>query len=502
MITLRPYQEELVESIRNSILADHKNIVLCAPTGSGKTVIFSFMVMEHIRKGGKALIVTDRIELMKQASGAFSKLRMDPELIRAGHEPDLMKPLTVAMCETLYRRASRYAGFLKTRTLIIFDEAHKQPFDKLFPYIGPNTVVIGATATPYRSGKQSAMDEFYTDIVQEVDTPDLIAEGYLSQSLTYGVDIDLTGIRKKGNDYDANQLAARYHDRKIYDGVIENYNRICPNTKALLFASNIQSSKDICAKLLLAGLPAAHLDSEMPDYQRKEILKWFAKTSNAILCNIGILTTGFDQPDIKTIILYRATTSLPLFLQMIGRGSRIVRGLKDSFFILDFGNNVKAHNFWESPRTWSLAKKEKKSIGVPVIKTCPKCGALIPGGATKCEYCDHIFLKKTVEPEDNEFAELKLLTHNQIRKKVQAGISPEELDNIREAKGYKVGWAVRQLETEEELRAFAKHKKYHYKWVDRILEAREKIEEKAPEITKSMLNLSLELPKITNLKSL
>ena len=80
----------------------------------------------------------------------------------------------------------------------------------------------------------------------------------------------------------------------------------------------------------------------LPRQQRKErdrILGWFENTKGAVLCNCGILTAGYDCPDIEVIILYRATTSLPLFLQMVGRGSRVT-DVKREFTILDFGNNT------------------------------------------------------------------------------------------------------------------------------------------------------------------
>ena len=161
------------------------------------------------------MVVTDRIELMKQAGGAFERVGLNPELIKAGSNPDLTLPCHVAMVETLSRRAERYATFLASRTMVIFDEAHKCPFDKLFPFLSPSCFVIGATATPYRSGNQPALDEFYTGIVQEVDTPHLVEQGFLAECDTYGVDIDLKGVKKVAGEYDPAQLAQRYEERKV-----------------------------------------------------------------------------------------------------------------------------------------------------------------------------------------------------------------------------------------------------------------------------------------------
>lgn len=409
---LRPYQHKIVKGLRDAILAGHVRLCMCSPTGSGKTKVFCFLVAEHLKKGGKALIITDRIELLKQAGKDFENIQE----IRAGHEPDLMKNLHVAMIETLARRVERYHNYITSRTMIIIDEAHKQAFNKLFPHLSDTTIIIGATASPLRTGNQEAMDEFYTEMVQVIDTPELIELGFLAKARTYGVDIDLKGVKKKGDDYDSDDMAKRYSESKVYDGVIENYNRICPGTKAILFASNRESGKEICLKFNMAGIPAKYLDSDkklISDKERKEILEWFKNTKNGVLVNIGILCTGYDEPTIETVILYRATKSLVLFLQMVGRGSRIIPGVKDTFNLLDFGNNVKTHNFWEAPRTWSLAKKPKKEkVDVAPVKICPSCHAMLNINIGVCPFCEFVFKKEY--GGKNEFAELRLLSPPEI----------------------------------------------------------------------------------------
>lgn len=456
--TLRGYQGQTIEALGASIVfKKNKRIILCAPTGSGKTMMFSYMVSRHLAKGGKALVLTDRVELLKQANGSFTRFSLNPELIRAGHEPDLSLPLHVAMIETLFRRAERYKNYIASRTLIIIDEAHKTAFEKIFPFITVETIVIGATATPFRAGKQKSLNEFYTDIVQEIDTPDLIKLNYLSDVYTYGVDVDLSGIRKKAGDYDIEQLGKMYSDRKIYDGVIENYMRLTPDTKALLFAPNIESSKRVCAELQKAGLPSLHLDSTMSDSSREYIIATFLAMPNMILCNVGILTTGFDCPDIETIILYRATTSLPLFLQMCGRGGRIT-DTKKRFSILDFGNNIKTHGFWEAPRTWSLEKVEKKKK-VPPIKICPKCGAMLPATTFKCKYCGHEMPRSEKEEKEKYFAELKLIPKPQlfdIAKKADVKQKAE----MAKAKLISPFWVLHNCESPEEASAFSNEMGY------------------------------------------
>ena len=127
-----------------------------------------------------------------------------------------------------------------------------------------------------------------------------------------------------------------------------------------------------------------------------------------MLCNCGILTAGYDCPDIETVILYRATTSLPLFMQMVGRGSRITP-TKNKFTILDFGNNIHRLGFWEDKRVWSLEKEtqrtnEKEDAGF--IKICKKCGAILLPSTKICPYCG----AKIKKEEEEIVAELSLLT--------------------------------------------------------------------------------------------
>ncbi len=131
-----------------------------------------------------------------------------------------------------------------------------------------------------------------------------------------------------------------------------------------------------------------------------------------MLCNCGILTAGYDCPDIETIILYRATTSLPLFLQMVGRGSRITP-TKTKFTILDFGNNIHRLGFWEDKHIWSLEKEtqrtnEKEDAGF--IKICKKCGAILPPSTKICPYCGAVIKKE----EKEIIAELSRLTKREM----------------------------------------------------------------------------------------
>lgn len=410
MIELRLYQQTIIESLRQSMRNNNKRIILCAPTGAGKTIMFTYMVKRHLNKGGRALIFTHRKELLNQSSKTFKAFNIYPELITAGSNPNLLHPLHVAMIETLDRRKEDYSLFIQSRTLIIIDEAHLNSFNKLLPYISPSTLVIGATATPYRKGKKiPALKDFYTDLVQNIDVPELLELGYLSRPKSYGIKIDLSGVKSSGADYDTSKY---YEENKMYVGVVENWEKICKGKKTILFASNVENSIQVCNEFKSKGYEAKHIDGNTPSNIRTDILNWFDNTPNAIVCNCGILNAGFDQPDIEAVILYRATTSLPLFLQMVGRGSRITNN-KDSFYILDFGNNIRRFGFWEQPRTWSLQKDEKPTTkkDAAMVKECKNCSAIIPAKTIICPYCG---MENKPKEKTKEFVDLKPLVYRDM----------------------------------------------------------------------------------------
>jgi superfamily II DNA or RNA helicase len=470
MIKLREYQSGTVDGIRKSFSSGKRKVVMCAPTGAGKTAMFSYMVSQAIKKGSNALVVTDRIELLKQAGGSFDRFGIHPQYISAGSYPNLNAPVHVAMVETLARRADKYSEFLSTRRLVIFDESHKSAFDKIFPYLGEDTFVIGATATPFRKGKsQKGMDEFYDDIVQSVDTPELIELGFLSKPNYFGVDVDMTDVKKTAGEFDSRSMQKQYEKLKTFKGVIDNYVRLTPGKKAIVFSAGIENSKQLAEEMDKRGIPAMHLDSNMSKADRDAVLNWFNVTHNGVLLNVGIATTGFDQPDIEVVILYRATTSLPLYLQMVGRGSRVTDS-KSEFTVLDFGNNVKRFGFWDDPREWSLDKVGSSSEGVAPVKTCPECEALVAASIQICGFCGHVFPKQEEESvPEVVLTEIKSKVPDRLLGKMVGDLNVLELSDLQDSGAYKPSfiWRVVRSKGREELAQYAKMRGYSMGWVYR-----------------------------------
>jgi superfamily II DNA or RNA helicase len=461
MISLRDYQIKQITEIRSEMAKGHKRIIMQAATGAGKTVMFSYMIKKANERGKHCMILTDRIELLTQAGGTFEKVGINYSVItkETRHVPS--NRVLICMVETVKRRVKARMDFtvlLKQVDLLIIDEAHKASFNAIFNYIKPECFVIGATATPIRQNGEP-LSKFFSVIVQGTPISQLISEGYLAKPNYFGVPIDLSGVHIKAGEYDEHDLTDLYSETKIFSGLTHNLEKHAKGLKTLIFCPSIAVSLKVADEL-----KCLHVDGEMNKDLRRAIFKKFESDPQGIMTNVGIATTGYDHPQIECGVLYRATRSLPLYLQMVGRISRIAPG-KKSFKILDFGMNVERFGWWHLEREWSLnppKKKNGKKEDVFPVKFCPKCGAILAMICKACEYCGYIY---PVKEEERIFAELQEMEYGELVKKVQ-GMSVKDIEQVRVAKGYKVGWLLRQLKSEQDFKDYAKLKGYHYKWVD------------------------------------
>jgi superfamily II DNA or RNA helicase len=220
--------------------------------------------------------------------------------------------------------------------------------------------------------------------------------GTLVPDVTFGTrdGVDLSGVKIKNGEFDDRELGREYSKTRHVENVVKEYEKNTPNTKALIFNVNVAHSLLVRDAFVAAGYDCRHLDSETPDNERKSVLTWFANTTGAILCNVGILTTGFDDTTVQTVVVNRATMSLPLWIQMTGRGSRACRRTIKKFFnIIDLGANVARHGFWSDARDWRNIfhnpAKPKDKQGIAPSKNCdnPECDCIIPAQARTCPHC-------------------------------------------------------------------------------------------------------------------
>ena len=393
-IKLRDYQRNGANELFLK-LKTNKNVLFQLATGGGKTFVFSFFVKYWLSVNeGNVTILVHRKELLDQTISSLGKLGVKAEgITKDNKKPKFTDRVFVSMVQTLSRRLKKDENYIPNTKLLIIDECHRNDFNNVFPYFS-DAQRIGFSATPISANKKKPLKDYYNDIVCCAGIKDLIKEGNLSHCKTYAIKGIDTRYFKKDNkgEYTYKSMTNQFKNPKMVKNVVESYKKKCLDKKTLVFNVNIEHSIEVCNEFVMAGYDARYLDSKFSNEERVDTLKWFKETDNAILCNVDILTTGFDEPSVECILVNRSTTSLPLWLQMTGRGGRLYPG-KEFFTIVDLGDNVNKHGRWEEHRKWDKLFKDDQVLGVPPVKDCPECGYINISTAKKCEECDHLFEK-------------------------------------------------------------------------------------------------------------
>ena len=354
---LYPYQKEDIDKIFKKINSKPNGYNLCyqLPTGGGKTVVFSEIVRRYIEEQNKkVLILTHRIELCNQTSkmlegfGVTSKV-INSKVKEIPNEDDYT--CFVAMVETLNNRLNEEKVEFNNLGMVIIDEAHYNSFRKLFRHF-ENCFILGVTATPLSSNIKMPMKDSYRELICGQPISSLIEKGFLSNAITYSYDVGLSTLKIGINgDYTVKSSEDLYSNAFMQEKLLYAYEQKAKNKKTLIFNNGINTSLQVYETFRMAGYDVRHLDNTNSKQERRAILKWFHETPNAILSSVGILTTGFDEPSIEAIILNRATKSLTLYFQMIGRGSRSLPNKKE-FTVIDLGNNAARLGLWNADVDW------------------------------------------------------------------------------------------------------------------------------------------------------
>jgi len=358
--TLYPFQKKTVHSIVEELEKNGKNFNLLfqLPTGGGKTVIFSEIAKKFIEKTNeKVLILTHRIELSVQTSKQLHAIGVQNKIINSDVkriDDQCNYHCFIAMVETLNNRLNDDENFIEGVGLVIVDEAHYNSFRKIFQfYEGGN--ILGVTATPLSSNKALPLNDNYNKLIVGESISSLIEGGYLADAETYTYDVNLHGLKIGSNgDFTVSSSDQVYGNYFMQEKLLFAYEEVAVGNKTLIFNSGIDTSLRVEETFKKRGYNIRHLDSTFSDKDRKDVLSWFKTTKDAILTSVGILTTGFDEPTVETIILNRATRSLTLYHQMIGRGSRKLPN-KDQFKLIDLGNNVRRFGLWQDYLNWQDA---------------------------------------------------------------------------------------------------------------------------------------------------
>lgn len=444
-----PHQQKSIDEIIEKFKT-HQKVLYQLPTGGGKTFVFSFLTKywcETYNK--KVLILCHRNELIEQTASSLNRIGVTCELVTSKVKSLKHKcQVYIGMIETVNNRLQVNPNFFKDVDLIINDECHILIFDKVFKYF-PATKILGCTATPVVLKKIAfykclhcktkydelinccndevmewtrpfTMSEIYDDIVVGASISELIELGNLVQEITFVknyTDSNKLKIDNKTGDFSEQSMNEAYNNDNALFNVVLNYKEICEGKKTMVFNSSSKSNKLVYEKFVDSGYNVKMFDSVNVCEPRKQVVKWFKETPDAILCNVGVFTTGFDVTDVESIILNRPTNSLSLFLQMVGRGGRSTKNIyKDNFIVIDGGNNIERHNEWsDTTRDWKriffegLQKEKEKSkkIALDDVQTCEGCGNILAKAIDICPNCGHEMKAKPKKEktEDNIITE-------------------------------------------------------------------------------------------------
>jgi superfamily II DNA or RNA helicase len=316
------------------------------------------------------LVIAHREELILQAASKLESVTgQAPGIIKAGYEPtDSL--IQVGSIQTLARRKN-YPG----AGLVIIDEAHHASANSYRKLIEayPDALILGVTATPRREDGYGLRDVF-DELICSISTKELIALGYLTDyKLIAGFRYSKHKVPRQ-RDFTKKELAEVAQDYKPEE-VLKQWNNFGENKKTIIFAVDVEHSKSITTQFRMGGIACEHIDGETPTDARKEILDRFRKGATQVLCNCAILTEGFDCPDSEVVVIARPTTSVTLWLQMIGRVLRPYPG-KSYAVIIDMTDNWYRLGRPCDHREWSLQ---------PV--TCDPDTM----GTRCCSSCHHVF---------------------------------------------------------------------------------------------------------------
>src|SRR5215208_424882 len=388
-------QVNFMNDIRHELKL-HDHVLCCAATGFGKSVVFIGIANGAIQKGKTVLILTESKKIFKQIKAETESELIDPD----NHHVFINKnKIYIAMAQTLHNRQELIDQFnnLGKELIIICDEAHMGHFNKILSKLR-NCITLGFTATPDARWAKH-LPVYYQAIVVGPQPHELILNGRLCGCKHFArVGADLNKLVLQNGDFTEASQEAAFSNSKVFDGLVEDL-RKTPYDKCMIYTPSVRDCNFVSEGLKAAGFKCVALHKNSKDYKCNEkefdyrLARFHPESSKVqipkeeevdICVSVGTMTKGYDYARITLIVLRRATTSVPLFLQMLGRGARVLKHemllpihkrTKQQFTVLDYGANYLRFGLYDAERDWKdLWNKPKKSKeGVAPIKMCPQC---------------------------------------------------------------------------------------------------------------------------------
>ena len=407
MVELRPYQQDALDSVLAAVKTE-RSVLLQAATGAGKTILFSALVKACMERYQMRIgILAHREQLVRQARDKLLKVWPDGKdkigiaCKSASSSVELGRPVVIGSPQTLVRRI----GETPAVHLLIVDECHRLPpadaksqyrtlVEALRGYY-PEMRLLGVTATPYRLGHgyiygdrcRAPEQNWFQSLCYSIGTSSLQEQGYLVPLRIFAAaEPDLSGVSTSNGEFNLAQLSDRMSEGVHVHGAVQALARHAPNRRHVVaFAVSIAHAEALRDAFRAAGRKSEAVHSKMPHGERLRILDAFDRGEIEVLCNVGVLTEGWDCTSVDCMVMCRPTKSAALYVQMAGRGLRTHEGKTDCL-MLDLSGNWKEHGRPEEPRVrWKNGPESEVTPG----RKCPECGFVNKAGAEQCEACGY-----------------------------------------------------------------------------------------------------------------
>jgi DNA repair protein RadD len=417
---LRPYQEVAISDALNA-LDTHKNTIVVAPTGAGKTIMLSALIGKRHQEGKRILVLQHRDELVAQNREKF--LKVNPNISTSIVNGTIKKwdgDTIFSMVQTLSRENN-----LRHRPkfdMVVVDESHHAAADTYMRIIeavkedNEHAEIVGFTATPNR-GDGKGLRSVFTNCSHQIELATLIREGFLVPPKAYVVDVGVTealeGVTRRGNDFDMDEVARIMNKRVINERVVNEWQDRAGDRKTVVFCSTINHAQDLLDMFIEHDINAEMVIGDTPKPEREQILHDLEFGDVQVVVNVAVLTEGFDAPPVSCVVLTRPCSFKSTMVQMIGRGLRILDPeiypdqIKKDCIVLDFGSSILTHGALDEAA--NLDGKPKDSNGEAPEKQCPECGFINPLNVRMCVECGYEFQSQDTELVDFTLTEYDLM---------------------------------------------------------------------------------------------
>jgi len=364
---LRDYQHAAITNTLRLATAGFRGYY-SLPTGTGKTRVITGLV-EHYSRLGRVLVIAHRTELIEQAAQA---LRDDIPGLDVGvcmaERNDIWSDVIVGSIQTLQSKRLDQLFFSEGNlftaltpvtpfSLVMFDECHhatsENSYSALISQVAaayPDCRFLGCTATPFRSDKSSMADALPVCTFTR-SIPEMIDAGWLCDVVWKPIKLPLSleqvkvSVSQEGKDYNAAEVTALYSPQSAY--IAEKVKSMVENRPTVVFAASVEHAHQLAKAFRAADMFAVSIEADTPKELRKSLLHDWKLGLIQVVINVGILTEGFDYTPIApfneglaAVVVARPTMSPSLYLQMIGRGTRLKPGQYKDCLVIDICGNA------------------------------------------------------------------------------------------------------------------------------------------------------------------